>query len=159
VLRKGPIENPFKTLVNITVTKDNRDCLIINAPDIATEPIVTNDVVSIISDTEFEWLGRYDNVINSGGVKLIPEQIETKLAPLLESRFFIAGLPDEKLGQKLTLILEREDEIVGLLESFKSLKGLEEYELPKEILNVSHFMETENGKISRKKTLDQILGI
>lgn len=159
VLRSGPSENPFKTLVNITVTKDNRDCLIINAPNIATEPIVTNDVVSIISDTEFEWLGRYDNVINSGGVKLIPEQIETKLAPLLESRFFIAGLPDEKLGQKLTLILEREDEIIGLLESFKSLKGLEEYELPKEILNVSHFMETENGKISRKKTLDQILGI
>ena len=69
----------FKTLPNIKITTDTRSCLVIEAPKIADKPIVTNDLVELISDNEFKWLGRYDSIINSGGIKLIPEQIEKKL--------------------------------------------------------------------------------
>ncbi len=62
--------------------------------------------LSCISDTEFEWLGRYDSIINSGGVKLIPERIEEKLSAIIKDRFFVAGIPDEILGEKLVLIIE-----------------------------------------------------
>ncbi|MEM6687205.1 MAG: AMP-binding protein, partial [Bacteroidota bacterium] len=65
----------YQTLPNIQITTDNRNCLVIAAPSITKEKISTNDVVEIISQTEFNWLGRYDNVINSGGIKLHPEQI------------------------------------------------------------------------------------
>ena len=153
------VENYFKTLPNITIQKDERNCLVIKAPDISAASIITNDIVNLISDTAFIWLGRYDNVINSGGVKLIPEQIERKLASILKSRYFVAGIPDEKLGQKLILLVEENNENNELLEKVKCLETLEKYEIPKDILFVKNFIETVNGKISRKNTLHQILNL
>ncbi len=155
----GVVENYFSILPNVSITADERDCLVIQAPDINYEPVVTNDIVNIISETEFEWLGRYDNVINSGGVKLIPEQIELKLTSILKSRFFVAGIPDEKLGQKLILLVEDDKENNELLEKVKSLEALEKYEVPKDILFVKNFIETENGKISRMNTLQHFLNL
>ncbi|MDT7830148.1 AMP-binding protein [Pricia sp. S334] len=108
----------FKTLPKVTVSTDDRGCLVIEAPLINDAPVITNDIVELISDTEFRWLGRYDNVVNSGGVKLYPEQIESKLTGIIASRFFVVGVPDQKLGQKLVLVVEwkekrvREDEMV-----------------------------------------------
>ena len=67
---------------------------------------MTNDIVEIHNEKQFKWLGRYDNLINSGGVKLFPEQIETKLASKISNRFFITGLPDAVLGTKVVLIIE-----------------------------------------------------
>ena len=153
------VENYFKTLPNITIQKDERNCLVIKAPDLNASLIITNDIVNLISDTEFEWLGRYDNVINSGGVKLIPEQIELKLASILKNRYFVAGIPDEKMGQKLILLVEENKENNELLEKVKCLETLEKYEIPKDILFVKDFIETENGKISRMSTLQQILNL
>ena len=63
----------FKTLPDIFVSQDDRGCLVIKSPHLSKQPIVTNDIVKLYSDTEFEWLGRFDNVINSGGVKIFPE--------------------------------------------------------------------------------------
>ena len=151
------VENFFETLPNITIQKDDRNCLVIKAPDLNSAPIITNDMVNLISDTEFEWLGRYDNIINSGGVKLIPEQIELKLVSILKNRFFVAGIPDEQLGQKLILLVEKEGHDPKLSGKIKSLETLEKYEVPKDILFLESFIETVNGKISRKNTLQQIL--
>ena len=159
VRQAGVVENYFSILPNVSITTNERDCLVIHAPDINFEPVVTNDIVNIISETQFEWLGRYDNVINSGGVKLIPEQIELKLASILKSRFFVTGIPDEKLGQKLILLVEENNENYELLEKAKSLETLEKYEIPKDIFFVKNFIETENGKISRMSTLQHILDL
>src|SRR5690606_39515989 len=68
--------------------------------------LVTNDVVKLYSNTSFKWLGRVDNVINSGGIKLFPEQIEEKLKPKITNRFFIASEPDKTLGERVILVLE-----------------------------------------------------
>lgn len=81
-------EKYFKTLTGVTVSKDERGCLVIEAPNITDEKLITNDIVEIYSDTSFDWLGRYDNVINSGGIKLYPEQIEEKLQGLINAEFF-----------------------------------------------------------------------
>ncbi|MBT8280372.1 MAG: AMP-binding protein, partial [Muriicola sp.] len=100
--------NPFKTLPGITVSTDSRNCLVISAPDLEVDSLVTNDLVDLVSENEFRWLGRWDNVINSGGVKLIPETIENKLNPVIESRFTVLGKPDKELGEKLVLVVEGE---------------------------------------------------
>ena len=60
-------------------TQDDRNCLVINAPLIADHPVITNDMVKLISHSEFEWLGRFDNIINSGGFKVFPESVERKI--------------------------------------------------------------------------------
>ncbi|WP_339705730.1 AMP-binding protein [uncultured Kriegella sp.] len=148
-----PEQYPFKTLPNILVSKDSRGCLVIDCPKVSQQPVVTNDLVDMVSDTEFLWLGRYDNVINSGGVKLIPEKIEAKLTEIIECRFFVAGLPDKKLGQKLVLIVEGGVNSKELFKKFKSFKNLEKFEVPKEIFVLPKFKETENGKIKRTATI------
>lgn len=143
----------FKTLPEVRISVNDKNCLVIDAPKISGDPITTRDVVNLISDTEFKWLGRYDNVVNSGGIKLFPEQIETKLAVLIKSRFFVGGLPDEKLGQKLILVLQGEVVIDNLSRKIASLPSLEKYEIPKAIYSLPAFIETETGKIRRKETL------
>ena len=65
----------YQTLPNVEIYKDARNCLVIVAPKISKNVIFTNDIVQLISDTQFQWLGRFDTVINSGGVKLYPERI------------------------------------------------------------------------------------
>ncbi len=147
-----PAENYYKTLPNITIEKDKRDCMVINAPRISKEKIITNDVVRLISDSQFEWLGRYDSIINSGGIKLIPEEIEQKLSPYISNRFFIAGIPDRLLGEKTILIIEGK-ESPHLLEEIKEYSILSKYETPKEIFFLPQFIETDTQKIQRKKTL------
>ncbi|TMU57670.1 AMP-binding protein [Flagellimonas algicola] len=152
-------QSNFSALPNITFSQDNRGCLVIDAPKISDKPVVTNDIVALHSETEFQWLGRFDSVINSGGVKLIPEQIEQKIAPLVAARFFVVGIPDETLGQKLVLVIEGEEtDSSELLQQIKSLKDLEKYEVPKDILYSSTFFETTSGKVDRLKTQGRILG-
>lgn len=148
--------NSFKTLSDITVSIDERDCLVIEAPKIANDPIRANDIVNIISDTTFEWLGRYDNIINSGGVKLIPEQIERKLATVIGSRFFVTGLPDEKLGQRLVLVVEGVIDPEELLQKIKASTVIERFEAPKKIYCISKFAVTDTGKIRRAENIGLI---
>lgn len=143
----------FAALPEVELSIDARGCLVINAPNISEEEVVTNDVVTLISSTEFEWLGRYDSIINSGGVKLIPEKIEAKLSRVIDGDFFVTGLPDEKLGQKLILLVEGEVDKEILLKRLQSLAGLDKFEIPKEIHSVASFVKTANGKIQRSKTL------
>ncbi|MDO6596905.1 AMP-binding protein [Oceanihabitans sp. 2_MG-2023] len=139
----------FKTLPNIIITQDERNCLIIEAPSLLDHKIVTNDVVKLHTENTFEWLGRYDNVINSGGVKLFPEQIEAKLQSKIENRFFISKQKDETLGECIILIVEGKDNTVDT----SVFAGLDKFEIPKKIYSVEKFMESDNGKILRHETL------
>lgn len=143
---------PYKVLPGIKISQDDRECLVISAPKLQEESIVTNDVVILHSKTTFDWLGRIDNVINSGGVKLFPEQIETKLQKHISNRFFVSSKIDETLGNKLILIIEGKEKTLKP-EVFKSLDA---YEKPKQIFYTSKFEETKTGKIHRKKTLEKI---
>jgi o-succinylbenzoate---CoA ligase len=147
--------NYYKVLPNIILSTDTRDCLVINAPGVSEEPVVTNDIVKLISATKFEWLGRYDNVINSAGIKLYPEQIEQKLSKIIKKRFFVAGVLNNKFGQQLVLLIETDEEIEFSKSDFNKC-NLDKYEIPKEIINLKQFIETSTGKIQRNETLKLI---
>lgn len=142
-------ENFFSVLPNVKINTDNRDCLTITVPTISTEPIITNDLVKIIAKNQFTFLGRIDNVINSGGVKLIPEQIENKLIEKINTRFFVTGIPDSILGEKLILVIEGEKRDFPI----DFFNVLDKYEKPKEIVFVPKFKENENGKLLRKPSI------
>lgn len=139
----------FKTLPEVLISQDKRNCLVIDAPKVSNVVIVTNDIVKLHSETEFEWLGRYDNMINSGGIKFFPEQIEDKLRNHIKQQFFIASKPDRVLGEKLILVLESEAKVLDTT----VFNDLEAYERPKEVYNISKFKMTPTGKIQRSETL------
>ncbi|MFM9838006.1 MAG: AMP-binding protein [Cyclobacteriaceae bacterium] len=151
----------FEILPGITIRQDERACLCIKAPYLPDE-IITNDVVELKSLQEFIWLGRFDNVINSGGVKIFPESTEKKIANAFlqlnfKNEFFIAGLPDDRLGQSVTLIAEGSlsHDQQQVLET-KLKKELLKFEIPRSIKTVQKFVRTENGKINRSKTIARI---
>lgn len=149
----------FKALEHISFKQDDRNCLVIHAPKLLKVDVVTNDIVDLKSETSFNLLGRFDNVINSGGVKLFPEQIEEKLQPIIDERFIIASEEDATLGEKLILIVENpRDSAESIGNRIKYLKGLTKFEVPKEIYTIDKFKETVNGKIQRKKTVKAAIG-
>jgi len=139
----------FETLPNIIISQDARECLVIEAPQLLKGKIVTNDIVQLESETTFKWLGRYDNVINSGGIKIHPEEIEAALKRHIHSRFFIASEVDDRFGNALILVIEG-DKIT--LDS-SVFEALETYKKPKTVYFINAFAETSSGKIQRKKTL------
>lgn len=145
--------NSFKVLPHISLSKDDRNCLVIEAPKVSDDIIVTNDLVELISPTEFQWLGRFDNIINSGGVKLIPELIEAKLSNIINGRFFVAGITDVNLGQKLILVIEGDMDAKQLLHDLKAFPALSKYEVPKDIFLMPHFVDTKSGKLNRTETI------
>lgn len=158
-------ENPekyFQALPGITLQIDERGCLVVLAPHINSTAIITNDLVKLIDHNKFIWLGRADNIINSGGIKIIPEKIEVVVESIfdelkLEHRFFIAGLPHSELGQSVSLIIEGKlSELLeqSILELMK--KKLSRYEVPKSIQYSPAFVQTETGKINKAKTLEKI---
>lgn len=145
------------------IKTDERKCLCIKGEVTQHQWIATNDLVEI-EDRSFRWLGRLDNVINSGGIKISPETLEPEIKKILEAngfpeRNFVTGVPDETLGQKMVLVIETSEmtEIskTDLMETLK--KNLPPYKAPKAIYTISAFKMTPTGKIQRKETLKRIL--
>lgn len=145
-------ERAFTVLPNVTVSSNENNCLVVHAKKINPEPIVTNDIVEIVSDTQFVWLGRFDNVINSGGIKLIPEKIEEKLSTHIPRRYFVYGQADDVLGEKVVLYVEGEP--IAIDEEVFSV--LDKYEKPKNIIFIPKFTVTATGKIVRKESIDSL---
>ena len=142
----------YVSFPNVKLSIDERGCLVIDAPKVSDEVIVTNDLVEIISVNSFHWLGRFDSIINSGGIKLIPEQIEQKLSKLIKQRFFVTGIKDAILGEKLVLLIEGLETNLSL-NKLKELSTLSKFEVPKEVFYVEKFIETPTKKINRNKTV------
>ncbi len=144
--------NYFTTLPSIMVSQDERDCLVIKAPYLSDEPIITNDVVELISETEFNWLGRADHIINVGGIKVQPELIEEKLHSKIKQRFFITSENDAKLGEHVVIVIEAAKFEIPAA----TFDGLEKFEIPKNIYFTPKFVESTPGKIQILETLKKI---
>lgn len=143
---------PFRALSSISFSTDNRGCLVIDAPLMSFRRLVTNDMVELVDSSTFYWKGRYDNVINTGGIKVFPEELESLAAPLLDCRFYVSSRPSEKWGEEVVLILEGpslSDEEKRLLMS-RLKEVLPVYGMPKDIVSMPVFEETSSGKVKRK---------
>lgn len=147
----------YNALPNVQFTTDDRECLVVLAPSIDDDVIITNDLVELVSPTEFRWLGRYDNVINSGGYKLHPERIERKLTEFIELPFIIASEKDEQFGERVIIIFENNERNV-LPNYTDAFSTLEKHERPKKIYTISKFPFTETEKIKRADVLQLMRG-
>ena len=151
----------YFALEDVHFTKDERGCLVIHAPELKIASLITNDVVDLIDDTHFIWQGRIDNVINSGGIKIQLEKIERAAEDVLAEgvSLFATGMKDEKLGEKLALVVEDEnwsDDLISTL-IINLQNTLSPYEIPKEFIFVKEFKRTALGKIDRIGTMKNVL--
>ena len=137
---------PFDS-VNISLADDG--CLIINAPEVCGHELKTNDIAEISADgRRFRIIGRKDNVIDSGGIKLHIEDIEAKLKPHLNCPFIITKKPDSKFGEIVVMLVCSDD-----ISSVRNVccDVLTQYECPKVFHSVNEIPTTETGKPSRGK--------
>ncbi len=141
----------FELLDNIKINTSN-DCLVINAPELGVENLYTNDIVNLIDEQSFAWIGRKDFIINSAGIKLHPEQIENKLQGCFTQSYFISKEIDINFGEIVILIIEgiaiAESKIREMIKS-----KLSTYEIPKKIYFIRDFVYTNTHKINRIETL------
>jgi len=147
--------NTFNTLPGTLIDLDDRGCLTVDIPGITIDRVVTNDLVEILSETTFQWLGRIDNIINTGGVKIIPEALESRINNILGIEVLLAGVPDDQLGQKLILIAE-DGQMKPEVMYEKLSENLQQAEKPREIYTVDQFQRNESYKIDRKKVMEKI---
>lgn len=149
----------FEILPDVEIAQDQRNCLVIKAPLLSQHELVTNDVVEIIDKAHFKWLGRFDNVINSGGVKIFPEQVEKKIEPFIDTRFFIGSLPDKELNEKVVLLIEgtplNKSQEEALNQQISTVLG--KYEKPKQIIYLPEFEVSSSGKVLKSKILSQLM--
>jgi O-succinylbenzoic acid--CoA ligase len=129
----------FQTMEEVRLEVDHRSCLRVDLPGITPGPVQSNDLVELAPDgRSFTWLGRADNLINSGGVKLIPEVLESRMAALLGRPCLLLPERDERLGQKLVLLVEVGHEAPPEGSPWQSiLRGaLSPHEVPRRIIPV-----------------------
>ncbi|MDF2552761.1 MAG: AMP-dependent synthetase [Chryseobacterium sp.] len=141
-------DNYFTVFENISISKDERGCLKIFAPDLNSEILQTNDLVEISNDNQFRFLGRIDHVINSGGAKIFPEALETLVKKEIQNEVVFLGLKDESLGQKLIAVIEGK-ESEDLIKKITEIQFERSFHKPKEIIFVDEIPRTANGKVNR----------
>lgn len=136
----------YRPMKGVTITLDEDERIVIDAPHVCEERLVTNDI-GVLRGTngEFRVLGRKDNVICSGGLKIQAEEVERLLAGKLKSGFAIAGCRDERLGECVTLLTE------GDVEAGRHVceAVLPRHWRPKKYLHVDEIPLTDTGKPKR----------
>lgn len=135
---------PFSS-VELSLSPENT--LVIKASLICDDILQTNDIARIYPDGSFIILGRKDNVINSGGIKIQAEEVEKLLRPFIPVPFVITSVPDPRLGQAVTLLFEGELDMEELKNKVQEI--LSPYHRPKYIRMVDLIPQTGNGKINR----------
>ena len=161
-------ENYFTILNDVEISVDERNCLKIYAPKLNPEILQTNDIVELMhfdsaqgDKKQFKFLGRFDNVINSGGVKIFAEELENLVKKHIDRDLVFLGKPDETLGEKLILVIEdklfsescQSERSRRLKSQISNLKFENKFHSPKEILFLEKFPRAENGKVLRKEIL------
>lgn len=141
----------FTTLPGVSIGIDTDSRLFISASKLGIRKLKTNDIIKILTPTTFEFVGRYDNVINSGGLKINAEAIEKQLAPYVSQSFYIKGIPDAKLGEKVALFIESKQwNAQNLQELEQQIQTIHPKQArPKTIIFQENFAYTPTGKIRK----------
>lgn len=136
---------PFE---GVTLSQTDEGCLVIDAPAVHDGPLVTNDIAEMHDDGRFRILGRKDNVICSGGIKIQIEEVERLLHPHLSVPFLITKRADKKFGEQVVLLTESED-----MDAIRNIcqRVLPKYWQPRAFLHVDSLPLTETGKPARKE--------
>ncbi len=147
-------ETHFRLLPEIEASTDASGCLKIKAPFTEGQWITTTDLAELLPEGNMKFLGRANNTINSGGVKLQAESIETAIAPAMPEglTWFIGPGADERLGEQVTLYIEGKPFEPDMEHIRKLAASLHPYAVPRAVIFLPQFLFTDTGKIRRRET-------
>ena len=145
-------EDYFECIGDVRLSKAPDNKLRIKGTITDNKLLETNDLIAFISDRKFKWTGRSDFVINSGGIKIIPELVESKLKIHSKNKFIISSLPDDRLDSRVVLLIEGQPDSYPV-----DFSNLEKYEKPKEVYFMPEFPLTASGKVDRIMTKNKLL--
>lgn len=153
----------FKALPGVELKTDERGCLAIRSGSTDHKWITTNDMVHFFDPGSFEILGRIDEVINTGGIKVWPAKIENAIQEAMQAlglqhNLFVSWQADERLGQKVIAVIEGlplNDDMQKTIATFIE-KKLTKYEMPRTFYYSPAFTLTDTGKINKPETLKMI---
>ena len=143
-------EDRFKTVGDAIVQLSEQGTLQIRGVITGGQWIQTNDIAEVLDERTFKWLGRADFVINSGGIKIHPEQVESQLIDQLDGDFMATSIPDDRFGEKLILLIAEDDRPLD----FSSITP---YHRPKEVYFNQTIFKTAGNKMDRNKTHEHFL--
>ncbi len=145
----------YQPFDSVKISQTEEGCLVIDAPQVCAETLVTNDIVEIesyiynkVEKLRFRIKGRKDNVVCSGGIKIQIEEVEEFLKPHLEKPFMLAKKKDEKFGE-IAVLLSENKEIKTVEATVRRLLSDYKYWIPREFRYVEHLPLTETGKPKR----------
>ena len=138
----------YSAMPGVSFCTDSRDCLRITARGMSFGTLQTNDVVELLDREHFRWLGRADNVINSGGIKIMAEELEVCLQSVIEVPFYIKAEPDDKGGEVPVLVAAASDSMLPQIQQAIDSLNLGRRK-PQRIYCVPSLPRTTNGKIRR----------
>ncbi|MBQ8990354.1 MAG: AMP-binding protein [Prevotella sp.] len=143
----GPEASEWYTpFPSVKVSLSDEGCLIIDAPEVCAEPLVTNDIAELTQRGRFRILGRKDNVICSGGIKIQAEEVERQLKSRLRVPHIITKAPDPKFGERVVILTEGDVEEVRTV----CQEVLPKYQQPRDYIHVDRIPLTETGKPARR---------
>lgn len=155
----------YQPLPGVRIDVDRRGCLTVRSPILGARTVATNDRITLHPDGSFTWLGRLDHVINTGGVKVQAEGVEAAVAEALtetgdERAFFVGSISDERLGEKVVVILEGREPPATILQQWQAAveENLGAYERPRAWFFVEKLFRTSTGKIDRGANLRRLPG-
>ncbi|MGS0748471.1 AMP-binding protein [Halpernia sp. GG3] len=155
----APNEDTYFTAFDeVKITVDERNCLQISAPMLNSEVLQTNDIVDLVNDKQFQFIGRTDFIINSGGLKISPEILEKLVKKEINSELIFVGIFDKILSEKLVLVIEGEKQDL-ISEKLDLINFPTKNHRPKEFYFLKSFPRTETGKIMRldiKKLIEKL---
>jgi len=155
----GPDPDPcFRVMEGVRVGTDTRGCLEVEVPGITDGPLHTSDLVEVRDrGAGFSWLGRFDNLINTGGIKIIPELLEDQIRQVIGQECLVVPEPDRKLGSRLVLMVEYNGSppVEAWMELLRG--RLRKHELPRRVLAVSSLPRNPSMKPDRTSARDLLL--
>lgn len=140
----------YTPLPSVTLTLSEERTLVIDAPHLSDKVLITNDIAELRPNGSFRLIGRTDNIINSGGIKIQIEEIEQILRPHILGDFAITSLPHPKLGETVVLLIENTSDPISVEKTVRTL--LSRYQQPMYIYTVLSIPKTGNGKTDRMAT-------
>lgn len=144
----GPGDPYYTAVPGVHFDVDERQCLKIFDEHLAASPFQTNDMVILIDSQHFEWRARIDFVINSGAIKLFPEEMEQFISSLIGSAFFIGAHPSERWGQRPMWVIEGEErDLSSALSQIESKFG--KIALPEKVIYFPELLRSHTGKLLR----------
>lgn len=154
--------NTYYVTGDIQFGTDARGCLFFNGDVTNNQTIQTNDLATLLPEQRaFRLLGRIDNVVNSGGVKIQTEELESKLYTLfrdagIKNNFFLWKMPDKKLGEALVLVVEGPPALEQRLREIITL-NLHKHKKPRKVLFTEQFLRTGSQKLDKYRTFEALI--